>query len=365
MVSVAGDLGLGAGGTGVVGRALVAAASEAASRRGATFECLHFGGPETAPVGPAATRHASRSVVRMTSRLVAAEAASRKVALLFDHVGPSRVQALLPSRWRAPYAVYVHGVEVWRPLGWQRRRALRLSSAVLANSRYTVERARAAGAPLENVEIVPPVLEERAPDGVVDRPLLADVGRGFFLIAGRMSSTERYKGHDELIGAFSGVRDARPDARLVVAGGGDDAERLRRLAAASGLGDAVRFTGFVSEATLDALFDASLAFVMPSRDEGFGLVYLSAMRASKPCVALRASAAEELISDGETGLLVPSGDRASLAAALVSLLADADGATRLGAEGRRRWEAKHRPGAFRASIENVIDRLLRESDVRS
>lgn len=365
MVSVAGDLGLAAGGTGVVGRALVTAASGAAARRGATFECLHFGEPETAPGGSVATRHASRNVFRLTSRLVAAEAANRKIALLFDHVGPSRVQALLPDRWRAPYAVYVHGVEVWRPLGWQRRRALRFASVVLANSRYTVDRARAAGAPLENVEIVPPVLEERAPDGVADRPLLADLGRGFFLIAGRMSSAERYKGHDELIDAFSSVRDARPDARLVVAGGGDDAERLRSRAAAAGLGDAVRFTGFVSEATLDALFEASLAFVMPSRDEGFGLVYLSAMRASKPCVALRGTAAEELISDGETGFLVPSGDRESLAAALVSLRTDRDRATRLGAAGRRRWEAKHQPAAFRASIENVVDRLLRESDVRS
>ena len=88
---------------------------------------------------------------------------------------------------------------------------------------------------------------------------------------------------------------ARPGARLVVAGDGDDRPRLEARAAALGLGGAVLFTGFVSEATLAELYRRAAVFVMPSLGEGFGLVYLEAMRAGKPCVAARGSAAEEVV----------------------------------------------------------------------
>lgn len=362
---VAGDLRTTAGGTGVVGRALVRAAASIAAGRGSRFEALHLGSAEDVPDLSVPIRHFDGRSGHLAFRAMAAQMGRSSTALLFDHLGPSCMQAFVPRARRAPYAVYVHGIELWRPMGWYRKRALRCASVVLANSRYTVSRALAAGCQLPEVAIVPPVLEERQPEGRVDERLLAELGKGFLLIAGRMSASERYKGHEELLDAFVDVRRTAPSARLVVAGGGDDVDRLRRRAGELGLDDsAVRFTGFVSEATLDALFDAALAFVMPSRDEGFGLVYLSAMRASKPCVALRGTAAEDLVAHDETGLLVPPDDRASLASALVSLLADTASANRLGAQGRRRWEVSHRPAAFRSAVERVVDRLLKESDVR-
>ena len=107
--------------------------------------------------------------------------------------------------------------------------------------------------------------------------------------------TERYKGHDQLLEAMTTL----PDARLVVAGDGDDRRRLEEKAAALGLGDRTFFTGFLSEATLAELYRRCAAFVMPSRGEGFGLVYLEAMRAGKPVLAARGSAAEEIVRGRE------------------------------------------------------------------
>ena len=118
------------------------------------------------------------------------------------------------------------------------------------------------------------------------------------------------------------------------------------------------FTGFVSEATKQALFERAAAFVMPSRDEGFGLVYLEAMRAGCPCVALANTAAAELITDNETGLLVPDLGRAVLGKALRTLLDEPEWAKRLGEGGHLRWRQRHQYPAFRDALEERLTGFL-------
>jgi glycosyltransferase involved in cell wall biosynthesis len=78
------------------------------------------------------------------------------------------------------------------------------------------------------------------------------------------------------------------------------------------------------------------AFVMPSRDEGFGFVFVEAMRAGRPCVGAR-GAADEIIVDGDTGWLVTAGDPAQLRDAVVRLLRDRAAADTMGARGRVRF----------------------------
>jgi phosphatidylinositol alpha-1,6-mannosyltransferase len=99
-----------------------------------------------------------------------------------------------------------------------------------------------------------------------------------------MSADERYKGHDQILDAWPVVRSRIPDARLVIVGDGDDAPRLRAKAASLGLAASVLFTGFVTEAQLAALYQKASVFAMPSREEGFGLVYLEAMARGVPCI---------------------------------------------------------------------------------
>jgi len=184
--------------------------------------------------------------------------------------------------------------------------------------------------------VVPLALAERPPAGEPDAELLARAGRGYLLIVGRLASGERYKGHDELLAAMPSLLASHPETRLVVAGDGDDRPRLEAAAAAHGLADRVLFAGFVGEATLAELYRRAAAFVMPSRGDGFGLVYLEAMRAGLPVVAARGGAAEEVVADGTTGLLVDPASPEELTAALSRLLADPPLAARLGAAGGRR-----------------------------
>jgi glycosyltransferase involved in cell wall biosynthesis len=111
----------------------------------------------------------------------------------------------------------------------------------------------------------------------------------------------------------------------------------------------VRFAGrcdldAAGQATLAAAYAQAEVFCLPSteRAESFGLVLLEAMRAGVPTIAsaIPGSGVGFVVRDGETGVLVPPGDAAALAAAIRRLGADADLRRRLGEAGQRRWRAE-------------------------
>src|SRR5690606_6939430 len=107
-------------------------------------------------------------------------------------------------------------------------------------------------------------------------------------------------------------RQAVPDARLLIVGGGPDAARLRRLAVRGGVVDAVTFTGAVPYAELPAHFCAGDVFAMPCRTrgggldvEGLGIVFLEASACGLPVVAGDSGGAPEAVLEGVTGTVVP------------------------------------------------------------
>lgn len=161
----------------------------------------------------------------------------------------------------------------------------------------------------------------------------------FLLCAGRL---DPQKGHPTLFEAMRLVLAARPDARLVVAGSAQQAPaayvaHLRELAAVPDLAQAIILAG--ERTDVPRLMAACDLFVLASRWEGFGLVFLEAMAAGKAIVATRVSAIPEVVLDGETGLLVPPDDPAALAGAIVRLLDDTARREMLGAAGYRRVAA--------------------------
>jgi len=87
---------------------------------------------------------------------------------------------------------------------------------------------------------------------------------------------------------------------------------------------------------MDSILGIQYGNLLPSRSEGFGRANLEAMAAGKPVVSTRVGGIPEVVSDGETGLLVPPGDRAALAGAIIRLGEDQDLRRQMGAAGRRR-----------------------------
>jgi phosphatidylinositol alpha-1,6-mannosyltransferase len=354
LVLVSAGLGREGGGSAALGRLAAACAVEYGRGRGLPLEILHLGSGEPGLEGLPVRHFAGRQSLLATALI--ARQCSGPAVLVFDHLGPARVQGLLPPALRAPYALFLLGVELERRLSWDKRRAVEGATLSIAISEHTRGLAMAAALPRGPVEVLYPALEEPVISGHVDQALLDRVGRGHLLIVGRLSRQERYKGHDALLEVLAGVRGRHPSARLVVAGEGDDRPRLEAKARELGLSEAVVFAGFVNEATRAALYEACLAFVMPSRGEGFGLVYLEAMRAGKACVALAGTAAAEIIEDGRTGLLPESAD-GSLARAIERLLDSPELALELGAAGRRRYETTFSRERFVRGFHDRLDRL--------
>lgn len=286
---------------------------------------------------------------RLASWGVAAAAAPRLpagVVVLHLHLLP----VAAPLMWRGvPAAVYLHGVECWRDAGRLRRTLLRHVCVRVAHSRHAVARFAAAHPELSHLEVrvCPPAVGPARATPVPADPVA--------LIVGRMWREERYKGHDALLDVWPEVCAAVPGATLVVAGDGDDRPRLEARAAL--LGPAVRFTGLVPHAELLRLYEQCRLFVMPSLNEGFGLVYLEAMRAGRPCIAA-AGAAEEIIEHGVSGVIVPAGDRDALRDQLVTLLSDVETCQRLGAAAAARVAARFTEAHFAACLRAALAPVL-------
>ena len=162
-----------------------------------------------------------------------------------------------------------------------------------------------------------------APPPLPGAPRLAVVGR---LIP--------IKGHDVLLRALALLRDRLPEVTLELAGDGPLEPDLRASVTRLGLEDVVSFLGRVAPAA--PVFERAEVVVVPSFGEGFGMVALEAMERGRPVVASDVGGLREIVEDGRTGLLVPSGDAEALAAAIAELARDPARAADMGAAGRER-----------------------------
>jgi glycosyltransferase involved in cell wall biosynthesis len=139
------------------------------------------------------------------------------------------------------------------------------------------------------------------------------------------------KGHKELFTAMAQIR-ARHSVHALIVGGGRRIDEVRALAASLGLAGEVHFLG--QRQDVPDLLNAMDIFVLPSYSEGVSLALLEAMAAGLPVIATEVGGLPEVVTDGQTGLLIPPRDAAALAGALTRLLGDPDCARRLGANAR-------------------------------
>jgi len=167
----------------------------------------------------------------------------------------------------------------------------------------------------------------------------------------------KQKGFDVLIEAFAAAGLGSYD--LLLAGDGPERVELERLARKVLIEAHVKFIGRADRATAVGLFRDCEFFVLPSRQEPLGIVNLEAMAAGKAVIASRTGGVPEIVTDGETGLLVAPGDAGALAGALRRLAGDGALRERLEAGGRERvkgfaWEAV--AGSYRQIYESALAR---------
>jgi phosphatidylinositol alpha-1,6-mannosyltransferase len=335
-----------------VSRQLVGALTCAVGRQAIEVWTLDGGWPLDG-LAPTVQFGSARGVKARLGSWVLARATRRLddllVVVLHVHLAP--VAMMLAARG-ATVACFLQGIESWRPLRARDRAALGRVTMLLAISRWTAERFRAANPAFADAAIEVCHLGV----GPVTQPELPAI-RDYALIVGRMSAEERYKGHEALLDVWPDVTAASPGARLVMVGDGDDRARLEEIAASRGLKDHVHFTGRVSNGALEGFYRNSAFFVMPSVGEGFGLAYVEAMRAGKACIAAPGAAAE-IVTDGVTGLIVDPSSRPALTEAIIRLFCEPDTRDAMGRAGAARvvdqFEHRHFAARVIAALQTNV-----------
>lgn len=159
------------------------------------------------------------------------------------------------------------------------------------------------------------------------------------------------KGHLVLLRALALARERVPGVALHVAGRGPLEPALKSYARELGLDEVVRFLGFVSP--VQRAIEEAAIVVVPSLGEGFGMVALEAMERARPVIASAVGGLPEIVSHGETGLVVPAGDAEALAEAIVALASDLARAAEMGGAGRERALSEFTPERSVRRIENL------------
>lgn len=321
------------------------------------------GAPARATVqGVTVERHGGRHTFALVGRRAVHRAlASRHPDILVEDV--NKLPLFLASLTTIPCCVLVphlFGTTAFEEVSWPMAATVWLAERGIprayrragfhAISESTRDDLVARGVPADRIRVIHPGVDavRFSPSPGLDRTATPS-----FLYVGRL---RRYKGVHFAIEALALARRQRPDLTLTIAGSGDDRARLEGLAAAAGLGAAVRFAGFVSEDEKIRLFRTAWANLFPSPKEGWGITVIEAAACGTPSLASDSPGLRDSVRHGQTGLLVPHGDAAALAEAMLALAAAPERVASLGAAARQwaeslSWEAAAR--ATEAQLEEL------------
>jgi len=325
--------------------------ARALRNQGADLRLLSYRDAEEGDIAGAKWTTAGGSRLAFLARCYLAATTCQRC--VYDSVGIARAHPRI-APLRRPYAVWIHGIEVWYGLHSDRARALRDADLVLVNSQATLERFREINGDLPRATVCWLGTEAEAPPATM--PTFD--GPPTVLALGTMDRDQLYKGHVELIDCWPTVVASVPRARLILAGGGSGVDYIKSRAAQSSVRNQIDVIGFVDESALPSLWQAAHVFALPSRKEGFGIVYVEAMRQGLPVIASVHDAGQEVNVDGETGFNVDLDRAGELAGRLIDLLRSPDLCHRLGQNGLVRWRQHFRFSAFEQRLNAAIGPFL-------
>ena len=278
--------------------------------------------------------------------------------VIFGHVNfvPLAI-GLRPINLRSKMLMILYDINIKNKFSFLQRLGVQLLNKIISISISTQERATLLNE-LEKMyfDILPCTLnpfqdrniklksreELKLPSGVM------------ILTVSRLDSFHRYKSIDQIIKTASQVLIEIPDAFYIIAGDGSDRKRLEKLVEDLRVQERVIFLGQVSDDLLLSYYKNCDIFVLPSTEEGFGIVFLEAMYFSKPCIGARATSIPEVIEEGKTGLLCEANNIKSLTDSIIKLLKDENLRSSLGRAGKERLEKKFSYEIFKKRLEEII-----------
>ncbi len=277
----------------------------------------------------------------------------RTDVLFVGHLGAGPLAYLMKRLGRVrDYHVILHGIEAWKRLAPLDRRALMGANKIIATTRYTAEEcARHNAIPADRFEVIPLCADERK---VNPSPTFRLHGGFKLLCVARQDASERYKGFEHVFAALERLKSSHPEVHFNLVGDGDDQPRLKVAAVKMDVDENVTFWGRLSDAELAAAYQQCDVYVMPSSREGFGIVFLEAMRHGKPCIGGNHGGTPDVIEHGRTGFLVEYGDVDQLVGNIRSVVTDAALRQSMGEAGKQAVDNRFSVQRFETSYRCLV-----------
>jgi glycosyltransferase involved in cell wall biosynthesis len=284
---------------------------------------------------------------------------ARDFDLLHSHTGRAHSLCALAMLVRPRPLVVSRRVDFLPRDTWFNRFKYRRADKLVCISSFIAGQMRAADFAAQQLAVIPDAAP--ASDCLPKEECLAELRKKINLppggrIVGNIAALVPHKDHATLLRAARRVLAQRRDVVFVVIGDGELREDLLRLRAELGLEAGFFFAGFVPQA--QRLLPAFDVFTMSSCMEGLGSIVLDAALAGVPVAATAGGGLPEIVSDNATGRLVPVGDDAALAGAIVELLDNPATGARLVAAAQARVRSEFSVAAMAAKYEAVYAEVL-------
>ncbi|MBW4643771.1 MAG: glycosyltransferase [Goleter apudmare HA4340-LM2] len=225
-----------------------------------------------------------------------------------------------------PYWAVAHGVDAWNIQRPDLQLALHDADRILAVSGYTRDRLlEEQNLDPAKVSLLPNTFDTERfqiapkPQYLLERHKLT-IEQPIILTVARLDSSEKYKGHDQILQAMPVIRRAIPNVHYILVGKGNDRPRIEKLINELNLNDCVSLAGFIPDTELCDYYNLCDVFAMPSKGEGFGIVYLEALACGKPTLGGNQDGAVDALCHGELGVLVNPDNVEAIAQSLIQIL---------------------------------------------
>jgi glycosyltransferase involved in cell wall biosynthesis len=231
------------------------------------------------------------------------------------------------KKWlKIPYWTVVHGVDAWNITNPLLKTSLQEADLILSVSNYTREQLlKEQNLNPKKVVILPNTFNSDQfqialkPDYLLKKyNLLSD--QKIILTVARLSEAERYKGYDQIIKALPRILEIIPNIHYIIVGKGADRARIEKLITDLNLGNYVTLAGFIPDEELCDYYNLCDVFAMPSKGEGFGIVYLEALACGKPVLGGNKDGAIDALCNGELGALVDPDNLEEIAETLIKII---------------------------------------------
>jgi len=257
----------------------------------------------------------------------------QKPDLIFvTHLDLAPVAAILTRFRKVPYVVSCHGIEVWDQLPQSKLEALQKAKLLLCVSRFTQDLM------LENFHIHPDqtfifpnttYFPQALTDQSTCRSKLAQkhqipTEHHIIFTLGRMRPTDREKGYGKLVEALALLNKGGVPTTLIAGGEGPDRNWIQNIAKAADISDFLICPGRIASDEVDMYYRGCDLFALPSKKEGFGIVFLEAMAQGTPVLAGNEDGSREPLLDGKLGLLCNPENPENIADTISSFFHNAD-----------------------------------------